>query len=130
MATFGTLKEFESENEKISSYLERMELYFIMNGIDEEKQVAVLLSVIGAKTYSLLCDLVAPANLKQKTFAYLADILKKHFKPKPFVIAERFTFHRRNQGPNESILEYMAELRQLATTHCEFEDYLNQALRD
>ena len=129
MATFGTLKEFESENEKISSYLEHVKLYFIANGIEEEKQVAVLLSVIGSKTYSLICDLVAPAHPKQKTFTNLVDVLKKHFEPKPLVIAERFTFHRRNQGLNELILEYLAELRRLAT-HCEFEDYLNQALRD
>jgi len=97
MATFGTLKELEPENEKISSYLEHMELYFIVNGIEEEKQVAVLLSIIGAKMHSLLLhDLVAPANLKQKTFADLANVLKKHFEPKPFNIAKRFTFHRRN----------------------------------
>ena len=42
---------------------------------------------------------------------------------------ERFYFHRRDQGVNESISEYTVELRRLAT-NCEFGDYLNEALRD
>lgn len=44
-------------------------------------------------------------------------------------IAEQFHFHRRQQGANETIAEYVAELRRLAST-CEFKDYLDQALRD
>ena len=45
------------------------------------------------------------------------------------VIAERFYFHRRNQAVRESVAEYLAELRRLAT-HCEFGDYLSEALQD
>ena len=45
------------------------------------------------------------------------------------VIAERFHFHHRNQHSGESIAEYVTELRKLAL-HCEFKDYLDQALRD
>ena len=46
------------------------------------------------------------------------------------VIAERFHFHRHNQKTSsESISDYVAELRRLAT-HCESGDYLEQALRD
>ena len=55
--------------------------------------------------------------------------LKKHFEPKKVVIAKRFNFHRRNQAPDESIAEYVAELRKL-TTNCDFGDYLEEALRD
>ena len=129
MAAFGKLKEFEPENEKVSLYLERVELYFTANEIAERRRVAVFLSVIGAKTYSLLRDLVSLASPKDKAFDELADVLKKHFEPKPLVIAERFTFHRRNQSASESILEYVAELRRLAI-HCEFGEYQNQALCD
>ena len=45
------------------------------------------------------------------------------------LIAERFHFHRRNQQNGGTISEYIAELRKLAL-HCEFGDYLDQALRD
>ena len=56
-------------------------------------------------------------------------ILKSHFEPKPVIIAERFHFHRRSQAMEESIGEYLVELRCLLT-HCSFGDYLKQALRD
>ena len=45
------------------------------------------------------------------------------------ILTHRYTFHQRNQGPNESIAEYVAELCRLAS-HCEFGTILEQALRD
>ena len=57
MAIYGKLKEFEPDNEKVTSYLEQVELYFTANDIAAEKKVVILLFVIGAKTYSLLHDL-------------------------------------------------------------------------
>ena len=54
---------------------------------------------------------------------------KEHFEPKPLLIAERFHFHRREQNADESITEYVAELRRLAST-CEFKAFLDDALRD
>ena len=54
---------------------------------------------------------------------------KKHFGPKRIIIAERFRFHRREQAVGETIADYEAELRRLAI-HCEFQEYLDQALRD
>ena len=42
---------------------------------------------------------------------------------------ERFYFHRRNQAADESIVELVAQLKKLST-HCEFGDYLKDALQD
>ena len=78
MATFRKLEESQTENEKISSYLERVELFFYVNNVAKEKQVAVLLSVIGAKIYSC----------KDKSLDQLAKVLKGYFEPKPLVIAK------------------------------------------
>ena len=89
----------------------------------------MLLSVIGGKTYALLGSLLAPEKPKDKMFEQLSDVLQKHFEPKPVVIVQRFHFHRRNQAPGETVAEYVAELRRLAT-HCKFEGYLEEALRD
>lgn len=91
--------------------------------------MAVFLSVVGGKTYSLLRDLLAPAKPQNQTQIELFEALKRHYEPKPLIIAERFSFHKRNQGPTESIAEYTAELRRLAQ-NCEFGEYLNEALRD
>ena len=129
MATIGQVGEFKPEEEKISAYLERIQLFFAANSIAEEKQVAILLSVVGPKTYSLLRDLLAPTKPQEKWFAELSTILTSHYEPKPIVITERFHFHRREQASGESVAEYVAELRRLAT-HCQFGNYLDEALRD
>ena len=129
MPTFGRISEFVVEDERISAYLERVELYFGANDIANEKKVAILLSVIGAKTYAVLRSLVAPDQPKDKSFAELKTLLKAHYDPKPLVIAERFRFYRRDQTAEESISEFLVELRRLAA-HCEFGQFLDEALRD
>ena len=129
MAAFRRIQEFNAAAESFSAYVERVELFFQANGIREEKQVPVFLSSIGSATYGTLCDLLAPSNPKDKSFEQIVDTLKGHFEPKPLVIAERFHFHRRNQAPGESITEYIAKLRRLASK-CDFRAYLEEALRD
>lgn len=74
IATIGKLEEFQPENEKISSYLEQLELYLTANDVADGKKVAVLLSVIGVKTYSLLCDLL---SLQIRKINPLPNFLKR-----------------------------------------------------
>ena len=126
---FGKIDVFQPDSEVFSAYLERIELYFEANGIEEGEQVPVFLSLLNAKTYSLLRTLVAPDAPRGKSFKALAELLKNHFEPKPLVIAERFTLHRRNQRPEETIMHYLVELWRLAS-HCDFNNYLEEALRD
>ena len=49
-------------------YLEWVQMFFAANGVKTEKQVPVLLSVIGAKTYALLSNLLFPEKPSEKTF--------------------------------------------------------------
>jgi len=79
--------EFQPDNESISAYLERVSLFFEVNGIAEERQAAWLLNVMGAKTYSLVRALVAPDKPKSKSVEQLTQILKQHYEPKRLVIA-------------------------------------------
>ena len=81
---------YQPDNELFSSYLERVELFFAANTIPDDKQVPVFLGLVDGKTYSLLKNLIAPALLKEKGFVELVGVLKKHFEPRPLVIAERF----------------------------------------
>ena len=117
--TFGTLKEFDPDAESIKTYLDRVELYFTANSVVAANQVPILLSAIGSSTYSLLSDLFAPDAPKEKSLAEITAALRKHFEPKRVVTAERFHFHKRNQAMGESIADYDAALRRLAT-HCNF----------
>ena len=93
MATIGQTGEFNPEGEKISVYLERIQLVFTVNSIADETSCC-LLSVAGPKTYSLLRDLLAPTKPQEKSFAELLTTLTSHYKPKPIVITECFHFHR------------------------------------
>ena len=126
---YGQLSQFDSEQETLSAYLERVDIFFQANNIAEEKQVGIFLSLIRAKTYGLLRDLVAPAKPKEKSLAELTKTLGTHFEPRPLIIAERFHFNQRNQLPNESIADYMAMLHKMATS-CKFQDFPDEALRD
>ena len=118
-AQYGQLSEYHPDTEEIASYLERVEVFIATNEVAEERQAAVFLSVVGARTFALIRDLVSPAKPSAKTFQELCDVLRAHFEPKPIEIAERFYFHSRNQGSTETIAEFLAELRKLAT-HCQF----------
>ena len=77
------------------------------------------MSTIGPKTYAVLRSLLAPDTPQSQPYRALVDVLKKHYEPKPLVIAERYTFNQRNQHPGESVAEYVAELRRLTAT-CKF----------
>ena len=129
MTTIDKLSEFLPEKETIAADLERLELFFAANRVAENKQVPALLTAIGGETYALLRNLLAPEKPSTKTFTELKAALQCHFDPKPLIIAERFYCHRRCQQSGESIAEYIAELRRLAT-NCEFREYLEQTLRD
>ena len=80
---FGQLQEFQAESETIAAYLERACLYFQANCIAEKKQVAVYLSVIGAKNYSLLHSLTAPDRPQDISYEDFVGVLTAHYQPKP-----------------------------------------------
>ena len=73
--------------------------------------------------------MLALTKPQEKSFAELSTTLTSHYEPKPIVITERFHFHRWEQVSGESVAEYVAELRRLVT-HCQFGNYLDEALRD
>ena len=109
MATLGHIGKFDPADESISAHLEHVELFFAANGIEDPKQVAAFLSVIGPKNYALLHVSLAPVKPQEKSLAALFETLRKHFELKPVIIAEHFRFYRRDQASGESIVKYLAE---------------------
>ena len=85
----GKIEAFDEINGDWNAYVERVEQYFIANGIKEEKQVAVMLSLMGNKTYGLLRNLSAPEKPSSLSFKDIVETLQKHLSPKPLLIAER-----------------------------------------
>ena len=123
MATTGTLgrvDEFDIARDDWPQYVERLEHFFIANGIDDVgKKRAVLLSVVGSATYKTLRNILSPG---EKTYTELVEKLSRHFKPAPSEIVERFKFHSR-------VRRAVAELSSLSE-YCNFGATLNDMLRD
>ena len=108
-------------------YVERFGHFFTVNSITGAgKKRAVFLSVVGASTYKLLRNLVAPAKPGDKTFAQLVEVLSTHFRPTPSEIVERCRFHSRYRRPAESIAVFVSEL----TEFCNFGNTLETMIRD
>ncbi len=130
MATIGFLPPFDSKVQAWEEYCEIVEHFFTANDIDEgDKKKSIMLSVVGAQTYSLMRNLLSPAKPGEKTFEQLVTLLKNHFNPKPSEIVQRFKFDSCMRKPTESVAEYVAELRKLAQD-CNYGETLPRMLRD
>ena len=64
-----------------------MLLFLEVNAMNEDKQVSVLLTIIGSSNYALLSNLVSPGKPKDKLFIQLTEVICSHFDPKPLVTA-------------------------------------------
>lgn len=126
---YGRLQDFHPETDSIKKYLEHVSLYSVANEVSDEKEVAILLSSIGASTYALLSDLVAPESFGYKTLDQSATVLTSYFEPQHSTTVERFHFHKCEQATRESVTEFDAALRKLAL-HCDFEEKLDEMLHD
>ena len=124
---FGNVGEFDTMQERWENYHERLELFFVANGItstdvEETKKRAICLSVIGSEAYAIVRNLTAPVKPVDVSYAELIRTVKNHFQPPPSPIIMRFK-------SDESVAEHVAQLCQLSE-HCEFGDSLSDMLRD
>ena len=106
-ALIGSLGAFDPSLETFTAYLERLEQFYTANDIGQcaadateavkkaghKKKVAVIISVIGSKTYNTLRDLCSPLVPKEKSFSEICELLKSHNKPKNLEVAGSFKFH-------------------------------------
>ena len=112
MTNFGTIGEFGADDETFTSYSERVEAYLLANEInDVNKKKTILVTVIGAKTYKLLRDLLIPKKPMEVTVDVILETLSKHYEPIPCEIVERFIFNTCDRQDNHKMVDYIAELR-------------------
>ncbi|XP_077557683.1 uncharacterized protein LOC144172964 [Haemaphysalis longicornis] len=128
MSYLGKLSECDPRTQNFYSYLERFELFIIANDVKPESVLPVFLAAIGAGAYEVLKSLVVPDAPANKTFAEVKQLLQAHYSPSSSVIAERCKFHRRVQQEQESVEDFIVELKHLARK-CDFGEFLNDAFR-
>ncbi|KRY49757.1 Uncharacterized protein T03_12337 [Trichinella britovi] len=121
MKTITHFEEFDTLNPAgWEEYSERLVFFLEANSIREgPRRLAVLCSVCGPKTYSIIKSLTSPDPPSSKTFDEVMKLLRNHFMPRPSEVYQRFLYHRRLQQPGEGVAAYVAELRHLAQ-HCNF----------
>lgn len=101
MAYFiGNIGEYKEGKEDFESYLERFEQCMIVNEVEQGKKANVFLSIIGAEAYGMLKNLCIPDKPSSLDYDVLSGNLTSHYKPKPLVIAKRFTFQKNNKKMN------------------------------
>jgi len=97
----GVIGEFHPMTKTFKVYSETLDRFFVANNIEsypmsvseaviataEKKKVAVMISVISKKTYSVLHYLCSPVNPKDKTFKQVCELLQHNFTP--FMIGSR-----------------------------------------
>ncbi|XP_049886761.1 uncharacterized protein LOC126381305 [Pectinophora gossypiella] len=125
----GKLEPFKVMEDSWNLYVDRLEQYFLVNSVKEEFKVATLITVMGGESYELLVTLCSPNKPSSKTFKELVKIMQDHLQPKPFFMAERYIFRRRQQTAEELVAEYATVLKRLAK-NCEFGTELDNNLRD
>ena len=129
MTVYGNVGQFQEEKESFTDYADRFDAFLLANEIDDASKSSMLLVTIGPEPYKLLKNLCEPDKPSSKTYEQLKKLLKDHYQPEPIVIAERHKFWTAHQDENETVAEYIAKLKKLAST-CSFGSFLDEALRD
>jgi hypothetical protein len=129
MPTHGKIDPFVPNQDSWTSYIERLEHYFVANDTAAGKKKSVLLTVCGSATFELAKSLVQPETLADKSYEQIRDVLKAHYCPKPSPIVQRYRFNTRERHSGESIADYVAALRALGE-HCNFGGTINDMIRD
>ena len=84
MATHGRLSDFDGANEDWESYVERLEMYFTANDVEDPvKQRAIFLSACGAATYRMVKSLLAPKKPTEVEFKEIVKQMTAHYHPTP-----------------------------------------------
>eukprot|EP00096_Caligus_rogercresseyi_P008632 TRINITY_DN2783_c0_g1_i5.p1 TRINITY_DN2783_c0_g1~~TRINITY_DN2783_c0_g1_i5.p1 ORF type:complete len:181 (-),score=1.19 TRINITY_DN2783_c0_g1_i5:600-1142(-) len=129
MTRVGEVGSFDELKEDFDSYMERVQIYFLANSIEEKLHVCSFLSLAGSKIYALAKSLLSPKILMECSLQEITEALSHHYKPKRILIYERYLFYQRNQKTGESISEYVAALKE-AARNCDFGKTLEEMLRD
>ena len=92
MVTIGKINPYDDGLEDWDSYVEKVDQYFTVNEISNEKKVSAILSLIGPKkTYASLKSFYTPAKPGEQSYN---DIIKKNLRSlEPKTIRNCRTFY-------------------------------------
>lgn len=120
---------FNPEEEDFTLYIERLELFFKIEDIDNELKKSYLCVNLQPSIYAELKSLLSPIEFSKATYKQCVDALTNKYTKVKKVIAERYIFNSRKQKVGESLADYITEIKTLAS-NCNFGEFFDNALRD
>ena len=128
MATHGTVSQYQQSKETWTTYVERLNHYFIANDVaDEGKKRSILPSACGSSTYKLIRSLVEVGQLATTPYSEITKLVAGYYQPIPSEIVQRYKFNIRVRASGELIATYVAALRELSE-YCNYGDKLRDRL--
>ncbi|KAG1938438.1 thy-1 membrane glycoprotein [Pimephales promelas] len=110
-------------------WLQSFETFILAVGLTDvstARKKALLLHCLGAEGHRVLGTLESGATSDYDT---AVELLTAHFTPTQSALLRRFLFRQRKQLPGESVQQYVANLRGLAST-CKFGALQDEMIRD
>jgi hypothetical protein len=126
MSAITGLEVFKGINWK--AYQQQFECFVLINDIPKEKKVPLLITKLSTEVYELLTTLCVPTLPVNETYENICQKLDKYYHPIKNKALHQAEFRKRCQKPNESIEEYIIELKKLSK-NCEFKN-LNEELKE
>lgn len=115
---FGQIEQYVI-GENFGEYVNRLEMFFLVNDTPDNKKVPVLVTVAGPSLYSIAARLSSPEDPRTKSYEDLVDLLKKHLDPTTNIVAERYKFRKCEQMSSQSVTEFIINLIATAQS-CKF----------
>lgn len=107
----GKVQEFYIKAEHWSAYIERLEMYFLVNKVAEDLKLPTLISLMGDEAYILLSTSASPVTPSNLTYNKAVELMAAHLQLKPSALVERYKFQQHRQLSTENITDYMSELK-------------------
>lgn len=125
----GNIACFDVEAGNWQTYCDRLDMYFLVNKVEDNLKLPTLISGIGDAAYELMVNLCSPKKPCDCDYKEVIKIMANYLQPKPSVVAERFKFRQCRQSNGQSVANFMAELKK-ASKYCDFGTTLDDNMRD
>ncbi|XP_046740528.1 uncharacterized protein LOC124407960 [Diprion similis] len=116
----GKLVEFAPAIQTWQDYIEQFEFYLEANNITEANEKrSTLLTAVGVRIYPTIKSLILPKAPKEVSYEEKVAKCTAHFGKTTNELLSRIHFHKRDQLEDESLQDFVHELRKLAQD-CKF----------
>jgi hypothetical protein len=109
----GKFSEFYVKSGNWNLYCDRLDMYFLANGVEDKLKLLTLIANVGECAYEFIVNLCSPDKLSTLSYTKIVSLVKYHLEPVPSALGERYKFRQCRQQNGQSIADYVATLNQI-----------------